>query len=139
MNPSTVDAPLPAVLLADSDLLLRRAVVQVAEELGLARVHGAPDVHAAVRQMEMQPFMALVIALDRGGDAIDLLTLLRCGQYPSPAATPVAVLTGPGRDIEAARLSSLGIRETLRSPCSARGVLDLIARLLHQPLPGEPS
>jgi DNA-binding response OmpR family regulator len=139
MSLSTADAPLPDVLLADADLLLRRAVVQVAAELTLARIHDTSDVHAAVSQVESRPFRAMVIALDGGQAAIDLLTLLRCGQYPSPAATPVAVLTGPGRDIEAARLSSLGIRETLRSPCSARGVLDLIARLLHQPLPGEPS
>jgi CheY-like chemotaxis protein len=140
MSLSTADAPLPDVLLADADLLLRRAVAKVADELGLAHVHGTPDVHSAVPLMESQAFDAIVIALDRKGDALDLLTLLRCGQYRSPASTPVAVLSRlVGEDDPAARLVSLDVRETLRSPCSARTVLDLIARLVQRPVAGASS
>ncbi len=121
----------PDVLLADRDTLRRRTVVQVARELGLARIHDTPDVHAAVCEMDTQPFTALVIALDSEGDAFDLVTLLRCGQYPSAASTPVALLIGHGQDADATRLASLGVRETLHGACSARGVLDLIGRLVQ--------
>ena len=120
---------LPDVLLAEPDVLLRRAVKQVAGEVGIARVHDAPDVHGAVREMELRPFSALVITLDREGDAFDLLTLLRCGQYPSGASTPAAVLLRPGQEGDPVRLASLGVRETLNGPHTVRRVLDLIARL----------
>jgi len=125
---------LPDVLLAESDLLLRRAVVKVAGELGLAQVHGTSDVHSAVALMESQAFDAIIIALDHKGDALDLLTLLRCGQYRSQASTPVALLAspGPGREGDDARLASLGVRESLHGPGSARSVLDLVARLVQR-------
>lgn len=131
MSLSTDTAALPNVLLAEPDVLLRRAVVKVAGELGLAHVLGAPDVHSAVPLMESHPFDAIIVALDRGGDAMDLLTLLRCGQYRSAPSTPVAVLAGPGREGDAARLSSLGVRERLQATYTARSVLDTLARLLR--------
>jgi hypothetical protein len=56
---------LPDVLVAEPDVLLRRAVKQVAGEVGIARVHETSDIHGAVREMELRPFSALVIALDR--------------------------------------------------------------------------
>ena len=59
---------LPDVLVAEPDVLLRRAVKQVAEEVGIARVYDTPDIHGAIREMELRPFSALVIALDREGD-----------------------------------------------------------------------
>ena len=40
---------LPDVLVAEPDVLLRRAVKQVAGEIGIARVYDAPDIHGAVR------------------------------------------------------------------------------------------
>jgi DNA-binding response OmpR family regulator len=121
---------LPDVLVAEPDVLLRRAVKQVAEEVGIARVYDTPDIHGAVREMELRPFSALVIALDREGDAFDLLTLLRCGQYPSGASTPAAVLLHTGQECDPVRLASLGVRETLDGPHSVRRVLDLIGRLV---------
>jgi AmiR/NasT family two-component response regulator len=121
---------LPDVLVAEPDVLLRRAVKQVAEEVGIARVHETPDIHGAVREMELRPFSALVIALDREGDAFDLLTLLRCGQYPSGASTPAAVLLRTSQEGAAVRLASLGVHETLDGPHSVRRVLDLIGRLV---------
>jgi hypothetical protein len=42
---------LPDVLVAEPDVLLRRAVKQVAGEIGIARVHETPDIHGAVREM----------------------------------------------------------------------------------------
>lgn len=133
MSLSIDTAALPNVLLAEPDILLRRAVVKVAGELGLAHVHGAPDVHSAVLLMESQAFDAIIVALDREGNAMDLLTLLRCGQYLSAPSTPVTVLTGPGREGDAARLSSLGVRDRLQATCTARGVLDSLAILLQGP------
>lgn len=130
MNRPADVVTLPDVLVAEPDLLLRRAVKQVAGEIGVARVHDAADVHGAVREMELRPFSALVIALDREGDAFDLLTLLRCGQYPSGPSTPAALLLGPGQDPGADRLASLGVRETLRGPHTVRRVLELITRLV---------
>ena len=121
---------LPDVLVAEPDVLLRRAVKQVAEEIGIARVYETPDIHGAVREMELRPVSALVIALDHEGDAFDLLTLLRCGQYPSGASTPAAVLLRTGQEGAAVRLASLGVRETLDGPHSVRRVLDLIGRLV---------
>jgi len=128
---STEARPLPDVLLAEPDVLLRRAVTKVAGEMGLAHVHGVADVHAAVPLMEAEAFAAIVIALDRAGDAMDLLTLLRCGQYRASAATPVAVLTGPGREGDPDRLASLGVHQRLAAAYTARGVLDTVAILLH--------
>lgn len=56
--------------------------------------------------------------------------LLRCGQYPSGASTPAAVLLRPGQEDDPTRLASLGVRETLNGPHTVRHVLDLIAGLV---------
>jgi hypothetical protein len=130
-----VNGTLPEVLLAEPDLLLRRAVVKVAGEMGLAHVHPASDVHAAVPLMEAHAFDAIVIALDREGDAIELLTLLRCGQYRSTAVTPVAVVAGPAQGSPADRLTSLDVHEMPRASCTVRRMLDTIGMLLSVPAP----
>lgn len=121
---------LPQVLMADPDLLLRRAVVAVAGELKLAHVRPVPDVHAAVPLIETREFDAIIIALDREGDSMELLTLLRCGQYRSAAATPVAVIWDQAGAAHAGRLKSLGVHEVPRASCTVRRVLDMIGTLL---------
>jgi hypothetical protein len=127
---------LPAVLFAEPDLLLRRAVATVAGDMGLAHVHPALDIHAAVPLMETQAFDAIVIALDPRGEALELLTLLRCGQYRSAHGTPVAVISCDATAAHAERLPSLGAREIPRASCSVRSVLDTIGTLLSATAPG---
>jgi DNA-binding NarL/FixJ family response regulator len=126
---------LPAVLLAEPDVLLRRAVVTVASDMGLANVHPAHDIHAAVPLMEAHAFDAIVIALDQGGEAIELLTLLRCGQYLSAPATPVAVISAASAAGHAERLASLGAHDIARASCTVRRVLDTIGTLLSATAP----
>lgn len=118
---------LPRLLLVEPQFMLRRTVTAVARDMGLAAVHEATGAAAARRALVDQVFDALVIALDEGGEVLDLLTQLRGGGLRSAAVIPITVTADRCDAPTALALKRLQVERLLLKPFRVKDVLDAVA------------
>lgn len=129
----TAAAPF-SLLLAVPQSLLRRTVADVARSLQLADVHEVASVAAAERLMETESFDALLLDLDAGAAALDLLVRVRERRTRCAPTLPIAVLAAVCTAEHIARLKQLEVRRVLLTPFKVKDMVTSITALRAEPV-----
>lgn len=120
---------LPPVLLIEPQFVMRRTMVAVAREMGLAEFHEATCVARALPVLATRAFRGLVLDMSEGPEAITLLERLRAGNFASLADTPVIALTFSATEEIGSKLEELQPLHTLHKPFKVRELLESVSRL----------
>ena len=85
-------SPTHSMLVLEPDAVVRSTVAAVVRELELAQVQQAASVPLGTQVLTETAVDALVLSLADTEAALELLTRLRAGEFPSRADIPVVVL-----------------------------------------------
>ncbi|UUX95737.1 hypothetical protein [Aquabacterium sp. J223] len=120
--------PKLALLIVESQFVMRRTLVYTVQELQLADVTDATNVELGRRQLELRPFHLLIIDVDPPLPVLDLIDDIRAGRTASrPDLRIIATLPQPHAATEQ-RLHELRVTDLLRKPYRAKDVLNALAR-----------
>lgn len=128
-------APLPQVLLVEPQFVLRRTIAMVARDLGVVDFHEASSLGRARTLLATHAYAALVLNLDEGAPALQLLGELRQGAFASTPGAAVLVLASAAAPGAGAQLQALGVARVLTKPVR---ISDLLAALAQALVPGTP-
>ena len=117
---------LPRVLLFEQHFVMRRTIVSVARDLGVANVQEASTIDRARALLSTDTFDGIVLDCDDAGRTIDLLGELRHGKFNSPADAPVIVMAAELRRADEQQLEALTVTEVLRKPFKIGDLLNVI-------------
>ena len=112
-------APLPRVLLIEPQFVLRRTIVMVARDLGMVDFHEASNVGRARTLLAGDAFDGLVLDVQEGAQAMELLSDLRQGRFATALDVRVVVLAADGKPVDEARLQALGVPAYSASRCAS--------------------
>lgn len=119
-------APLPRILLIEPQFVLRRTMVMVARDLGMVDFHEASSVGRARALLATDAYEGMVLDLQEGPQALELLSDLRLGRFATPRDARVVVLAGDGNPVDVERLQGLGVARVLGKPVRISELLDAI-------------
>jgi len=128
-----LDSPTHTMLVLDPDAVVRSTVASVVRELGLAQVQQASSVPLGTQVLTETAVDALVLSLADTDAALELLTRLRAGAFPSRADIPVVVLASACDGPLALRLKQLEVRRLLLTPFKIRDVVQTLEALAPEP------
>lgn len=117
---------LPRILLVEPQFVLRRTMVMVARDLGIVDFHEASNVGRARALLAGDAFDGLVLDLQEGLAAMELLKDLRQGKFATPQDARVYVLAAATESLDDRGLESLGVARVLRKPVRISALLDAI-------------
>lgn len=117
---------LPRILLVEPQFVLRRTMVMVARDLGIVDFHEASNVGRARALLAADAFDGLVLDLQEGLAAMELLKDLRQGKFATPQDARVYVLAAATEALDDRGLESLGVARMLRKPVRISALLDAI-------------
>lgn len=117
---------LPRILLVEPQFVLRRTMVMVARDLGIVEFHEASNVGRARALLAGDAFDGLVLDLQEGLAAMELLKDLRQGKFATPQDARVYVLAAATEALDDRGLESLGVARVLRKPVRISALLDAI-------------
>lgn len=120
-------APLPRVLLVEPQFVLRRTIVMVARDLGMVDFHEASNVGRARTLLAGDAFDGLVLDVQEGAQAMELLSDLRRGRFATAPDVRVVVLATDGKPVDEAPLQALGVTRVLGKPVRISDLLAAIA------------
>ena len=126
---------LPRILLIEPQFVLRRTMVMVARDLGMVDFHEASSVGRARTMLAADAYEGMVLDLQEGPQAMELLSDLRQGRFATPCETQVVVLAGDGKPVDTERLQDLGVARVLGKPLRIRELLDAIVGAQEQGAP----
>ncbi len=118
-----------AVLVVEPDGVVRSTVASVVRELELAQVHQAASIPLGKQMLVETAVDALVLSLADTDAALDLLTRLRAGEFPSKAGIPVVVMASACDGALALRLKQLEVLRLLLTPFKIRDVVQTLEAL----------
>ena len=128
-----LDSPTHTMLVLEPDAVVRSTVASVVRELGLAQVQQASSVPLGTQVLTEAAVDALVLSLADTDAALELLTRLRAGEFPSRADIPVVVLASACDGPLALRLKQLEVRRLLLTPFKIRDVVQTLEALAPEP------
>lgn len=117
---------LPRVLLVEPQFVLRRTIAIVARDLGMVDFHEASNVARARTLLATGTYEALVLDLEEGQLAIDLLSDVRQGKSGHPRDLKIIVLAADLPSIEASRLQEFGVRSVMKKPVRITDLLNAV-------------
>ena len=126
---------LPRILLVEPQFVLRRTMVMVARDLGMVDFHEASSVGRARALLATGAYEGLVLDLQEGPQALELLGELRQGRFATPRDARVVVLAGGGSPVEAERLQGLDVARVLGKPVRISELLDAVVGVQEQGAP----
>lgn len=123
------------ILLVEPNSVVRSIIVSVARQLELAQVHQTSQLPTANSWLIDRSFDGLLISFEKPRASMELLTLIRMGQFRSAANIPVVALVYPGERRIIDQLAELDVKRTLPIPFRIREVVDAIGamRLVRSP------
>ena len=107
---------LPRVLLFEQHFVMRRTIVSVARELGVAQIQDASTIERARAMLATDTFEGVVLDCDDAAKTIELLAELRLGRFSSPRDAPVIVMAAALRRSDEEQLQALAVSDVLRKP-----------------------
>ncbi len=122
---------LPRVLLVEQQFVMRRTIVSVARDLGVADVQDASTVDRGRALLAGGAYQGLLLNLDDASGAIELLAELRGGKFVSRPDVPVIVMASELRPADEQRLKTLKVSQLLRKPFKIGVLLNAVARDGH--------
>lgn len=117
---------LPRVLLVEPQFVLRRTIAIVARDLGMVDFHEASNVARARTLLATGTYEGLVLDLEEGPQALDLLSDVRQGKTGHPRDLKIIVLAADLPPIEASRLQELGIGSVMKKPVRITELLNAV-------------
>lgn len=125
--------PTHSMLVLEPDAVVRSTVAAVVRELELAQVQQAASVPLGTQVLTETAVDALVLSLADTEAALELLTRLRAGEFPSRADIPVVVLAPACDGPLALRLRQLEVLRLLLTPFKIRDVVQTLESLAPEP------
>ena len=132
-----MSAMLPRILLVEPQFVLRRTMVMVARDLGMVDFHEASSVGRARALLATGAYEGLVLDLQEGPQALELLGELRQGRFATPRDARVVVLAGGGSPVDAERLQGLDVARVLGKPVRISELLDAVVGVQEEGAPAE--
>ena len=126
---------LPRILLVEPQFVLRRTMVMVARDLGMVDFHEASSVGRARALLATGAYEGLVLDLQEGPQALELLGELRQGRFATPRDARVVVLAGGGSPVNAERLQGLDVARVLDKPVRISELLDAVVGVQEEGAP----
>ncbi len=126
---------LPRILLVEPQFVLRRTMVMVARDLGMVDFHEASSVGRARALLATGAYEGLVLDLQEGPQALELLGELRQGRFATPRDARVVVLAGGGSPVDAERLQGLDVDRVLGKPVRISELLDAVVGVQEEGAP----
>ena len=126
---------LPRILLVEPQFVLRRTMVMVARDLGMVDFHEASSVGRARALLGTGAYEGLVLDLQEGPQALELLGELRQGRFATPRDARVVVLAGGGSPVDAERLQGLDVARVLGKPVRISELLDAVVGVQEEGAP----
>ena len=130
-----MSAMLPRILLVEPQFVLRRTMVMVARDLGMVDFHEASSVGRARALLATGAYEGLVLDLQEGPQALELLGELRQGRCATPRDARVVVLAGGGSPVDAERLQGLDVARVLGKPVRISELLDAVVGVQEEGAP----
>ena len=130
-----MSAMLPRILLVEPQFVLRRTMVMVARDLGMVDFHEASSVGRARALLATGAYEGLVLDLQEGPQALELLGELRQGRFATPRDARVVVLAGGGSPVTAERLQGLDVDRVLGKPVRISELLDAVVGVQEEGAP----
>ncbi|WP_426306045.1 response regulator [Acidovorax facilis] len=128
-------APLPRILLIEPQFVLRRTMVMVARDLGMVDFHEASSVGRARTMLATDAYEGMVLDLQEGPQALELLSDLRQGRFATPRDARVVALAANGALVDVQRLQVLGLACLLGKPVRISELLDAIVGVQEEGAP----
>ena len=126
---------LPRILLVEPQFVLRRTMVMVARDLGMVDFHEASSVGRARALLATGAYEGLVLDLQEGPQALELLGELRQGRFATPRDARVVVLAGGGSPVDAERLQGLDVARVLGKPVRISELHDAVVGVQEEGAP----
>lgn len=130
-----MSAMLPRILLVEPQFVLRRTMVMVARDLGMVDFHEASSVGRARALLGTGAYEGMVLDLQEGPLALELLGELRQGRFATPRDARVVVLAGGGSPVDAERLQGLDVARVLGKPVRISELLDAVVGVQEEGAP----
>ncbi|WP_139019290.1 response regulator [Acidovorax sp. NO-1] len=130
-----MSAMLPRILLVEPQFVLRRTMVMVARDLGMVDFHEASSVGRARALLATGAYEGLVLDLQEGPQALELLSELRQGRFATPRDARVVALAGGGSPVDAERLQGLDVVRVLDKPVRISELLDAVVGVQEEGAP----
>ena len=130
-----MSAMLPRILLVEPQFVLRRTMVMVARDLGMVDFQEASSVGRARALLATDAYEGVVLDLQEGPQALELLSELRQGRFATPRDTRVVVLAGGGSQVDTERLQGLDVARVLGKPVRISELLDAVAGVQEEGAP----
>ena len=130
-----MSAMLPRILLVEPQFVLRRTMVMVARDLGMVDFQEASSVGRARALLATDAYEGVVLDLQEGPQALELLSELRQGRFATPRDTRVVVLAGGGSPVDAERLQGLDVARVLDKPVRISELLDAVVGVQEEGAP----
>ena len=126
---------LPRILLVEPQFVLRRTMVMVARDLGMVDFQEASSVGRARALLATGAYEGMVLDLQEGPLALELLGELRQGRFATPHHARVVVLAGGGSPVDAERLQGLDVARVLGKPVRISELLDAVVGVQEEGAP----
>ena len=130
-----MSAMLPRILLVEPQFVLRRTMVTVARDLGMVDFQEASSVGRARALLATDAYEGVVLDLQEGPQALELLSELRQGRFATPRDTRVVVLAGGGSQVDTERLQGLAVARVLGKPVRISELLDAVVGVQEEGAP----
>lgn len=114
------------LLLVEPSSVIRNIITSAARQLELAQVHQTGNLALANQWLSQRSFDGIILSIYEPGPAIELLTLVRMGQFCCNPAVPVVALVSPGDKRIDRQVAELDVMRTLCVPFRIREVIDVI-------------
>lgn len=114
------------LLLVEPSSVIRNIIVSAAKQLELAQVHQTGNLALANEWLSHRSFDGIILSIYEPGPAIELLTLVRMGQFRCDPAIPVAALVSPGNKRLDEQVAALDVMRKLPVPFRIREVIDVM-------------
>ena len=125
----------PRILLVEPQFVLRRTMVMVARDLGMVDFQEASSVGRARALLATEAYEGVVLDLQEGPQALELLGELRQGRFATPRDARVVVLAGGGSPVDAERLQGLDVARVLGKPVRISELLDAVVGVQEEGAP----
>lgn len=114
------------LLLVEPSSMVRGIIVSVARQLELAQVHQTGQLPMAHGWLTERSFDGILMSIEDHRASIELLTLIRMGQFRCDPNIPVVALVHPGEQRMLEQLAELNVTRTLPLPFRIREVVDIM-------------
>lgn len=122
-------ALLPRILLVEPQFVLRRTLVAVARDMGIAAFDEAVNLERARTLLLAEVYEGLVLDFQDPARALALLRDLRGGSFLTSAAAQVVVVAGAAQTHDRGQLHDLGVTDVLSRPFKISQLLETLGSL----------